>query len=400
MRKILFVDDEPNVLDGLRRMLRPMRREWEVTFAAGGEQALAELAGGAFDIIVSDMRMPGMDGAQLLAEVRRRHPHTVRIILSGHSDQEMILRSVGPAHQYLAKPCDAEALKETVGRACALRDLLRNDSLQKLISQMDSLPSLPSVYVELVGELRSPEASVKRAGEIISKDPGMTAKILQLVNSAFFGLRRTVSSPIEAAMLLGLDTITSLVLSVHVFSRYDGTKLRGFSADALRLHCVTVGSLAKAIALAERQERSAAENAFTAGLLHDTGKLVLASTLGERYVEVLDLKKKGDAEVEAERQVLGTTHGEVGAYLLGLWGLPDPIVEAVAFHHQPRQCPSHGFTPLTAVHIADCLVRQPGCAMAHSPAAVLDMDYLSKINLAGRVPAWEEVYISSFEAQE
>src|SRR5262245_37814840 len=100
MKKILFVDDEPNVLQGLERMLRSMRHEWEMQFAMSGPAALERLAEQTFDVIVSDMRMPGMTGAQLLTEVSQRHPHIVRIILSGQADQEDILRSVGPTHQY------------------------------------------------------------------------------------------------------------------------------------------------------------------------------------------------------------------------------------------------------------------------------------------------------------
>src|SRR5256885_11774657 len=127
MIRILFVDDEPKVTEGLHRMLRSMRREWEMTFATSGAEALEKLSAKPFDVVVSDMRMPGMDGCQLLTEVMRRHPQVVRIILSGYSDKETIMRSIGLAHHYLSKPCDAETLKETIRRACDLRDQLEEE---------------------------------------------------------------------------------------------------------------------------------------------------------------------------------------------------------------------------------------------------------------------------------
>lgn len=194
-RRILFVDDEPNVLQGLQRMLRPMRSEWEMEFAGGGEEALQKMEQAPFDVIVSDMRMPGMNGAQLLKEVARRYPDTVRIVLSGHSDREYILQLVTTTHQYLAKPCDAQTIKDTVNRACALRDLLTSKELSALVSQVKSLPSLPSLYTRIIEILQSDDPSLQKIGQIVSEDIAMSAKVLQLVNSSFFGIARRYLQP-------------------------------------------------------------------------------------------------------------------------------------------------------------------------------------------------------------
>jgi len=218
-KRVLFVDDEPRILDGLKRMLRHMRDEWEMSFVESGEAALKVLESARFDVVVSDMRMPGMDGAELLTRVMERYPQIVRIVLSGHADKEMILKTVRPAHQYLSKPCDPEKLRSTVARASALRGLLADELLKQLVSQMSTLPSAPSLYNEVMNELRSGEGSVQRVGEIVSKDVGMTAKILQVVNSAFFGVPRHVESPAQAVSLLGLETIKALALSAQVFSQ-------------------------------------------------------------------------------------------------------------------------------------------------------------------------------------
>ena len=228
-KRILFVDDEPLILQALQRMLRSMRDEWEMEFAEGGGQALERMAQIHFDVVVSDMRMPGMNGADLLAEVMKRHPHTVRIILSGHADKELILKCIGSTHQYLAKPCDAEALKATVRRASAVETRLKDETLRKLVGSMDRLPSIPTLYTEILDALRDPEVSLEAIGEIVGKDPAMTAKILKLVNSAFFGLRRQIASSTQAANFLGLDTIRSLVLSINAFSQFEAVQYETFS---------------------------------------------------------------------------------------------------------------------------------------------------------------------------
>ncbi len=205
--KILFVDDEPNVLSGLQRMLRSMSHEWEMKFAGSGREALDILSNESFNVVVSDMRMSGMNGVELLTEVMKRYPQTVRIVLSGYLDREMILKSVRPVHQFISKPCDAEKLKSAIARTMALRGLLAGGTLKKVVSQMDSLPSLPSVYTEIIDELERPESSIQRVGSIVSRDNGMTTKVIQLVNPAFFGVPRHIANPAQAVVLLGLETI-------------------------------------------------------------------------------------------------------------------------------------------------------------------------------------------------
>jgi len=392
MPQILFVDDEPNVLQGLQRMLRPMRQEWEMEFTNSGAKALAKLSERPFDIVVSDMRMPRMDGNQLLTEVMQKHPQVVRIILSGHSDQEVILKSVGIAHQYLSKPCDPEILKTTVARAIALRDLMANVLLKRLVSQMQSLPCLPSLYVELVDELGKPDPSIKVIGETISKDVAMTAKILQLVNSPFFGICKRVSSPAEATSLLGLDIVRSLVLSIHVFSQFNQASVPGMPLEKLWSHSLQVGQYAKQIARAENQDRRIADDAFMAGVLHDTGKLILASNFSDWYNQAISLsKEKQESLAVLETELFGTSHGEVGAYLLGLWGFSHPLIEAVAFHHHPSRSPDGGFSLLTAVHVANAFAHADSSSdgLVH-PSNSLDVEYIANLNLTERIPCWRE----------
>jgi putative nucleotidyltransferase with HDIG domain len=390
--RILFVDDEPNVLQGLQRMLRPMRAEWQMGFASSGPEALEALAKEPFDVIVSDMRMPGMDGADLLSAVMQKYPKMIRFILSGHSDREMILKSVGPTHQFLTKPCSAENLKAALLKATALLELLVNETLLNTVSQMKSLPSLPTLYSQIMKELQQPGASIKQVGEIIAQDVGMTAKILQLVNSAFFGLPRHISSPSQAVGLLGLDTVRALVLSIQVFSEFEKTNIESFLIEALWQHSVNVSQCANHIARAVKVEKKSIDDGLMAGLLHDVGKLVLSVNFPDKYPDALGLARSEGLQLwQAEREIFGASHAEVGAYLMGLWGLPDAIVEALAYHHRPSECPCSSFSSLTTVHVANYFDHADGMREKGIPESQPDMEYLRKIGMADQFPVWREI---------
>jgi putative nucleotidyltransferase with HDIG domain len=381
----LFVDDEPRLLEGLRRMLRPLRREWDMAFAADAFQALELLKANPFDVVVTDMQMRGMDGAQLLEQVRGQHPRAVRIVLTGQSSREAVLRAVRVAHCQLSKPCDPEVLKATVRRACALRDLLHDPTLLTLLSRLESIPSLPATYAEVIKEMESADPSLQKIGQVIARDVGMSAKILQMIHSAFFGIGFHVSGPEQAVILLGAETTKYLVLAAHIFTSIDPARVWPFSIEAVLAHSQRVSGLAREVARAEGLDRKEVEHAAMAGLLHDTGKVILAGYLPDRYREVLALERgRGLGSCDAERPVFGATHAEVGAYLLGLWGLPDPIVEAVAWHHRPADCPAHAFGPLAAVHIADGLAHD-------ETGGSLNGDYLARLGVAGRVGEWREL---------
>jgi putative nucleotidyltransferase with HDIG domain len=392
-KQILFVDDEPMILEGLRRMLRGLRDEWDMTFTQGGHEALESMAKRPFDVIVSDMRMPEMDGGQLLSKVKERYPHTVRIILSGHSDKEAIMRTVRLAHQYLSKPCDADILKATISRSCALRDLLGQENLKQLVSQMESLPSLPELYAQLVDLLQSPDVSLQKIGEVIAKDLGMTAKILQLVNSAFFGIPRHVSSPAQAVSLLGLDTVKALVITIGIFSQFDKDRLGRLGIESLWAHSIRTGAIAKGIAAVEGLPKSQVDDALMGGLLHDVGKLVLAANIPGKYGEVLEqARAQGISLHDAEQTLLDATHAAVGAYLAGLWGLPESIVETIAFHHNPDSCPAETISPLTIVHVANGLEAYPReCLAEQMNIPGLDYGYIEKLGLNGSITKWQEV---------
>jgi HD-like signal output (HDOD) protein/CheY-like chemotaxis protein len=388
-KRVLFVDDDVLVLKGLQRMLRSLQNQWHMEFVDSGTLALARMAETQFDVLVTDMRMPGMNGSELLEEVVQRHPQTVRIILSGHADKDLILKCVGSTHQFLSKPCDSESLKSTIQRACNSEDSMQNTKLKQLVTGMNRLPSLPSLYVEIVEKLNDAETTIEDIGAIIIKDLGMTAQILKLVNSAFFGHSQPVSSPSEAAMYLGIDTIKSLVLSIHAFSQFKDLKDRGFNLDALVRHSLNTGARAKQIAASQDANKKLCDDCFVAGMLHDTGKLVLAANYPEDYERVKQLTRAGSLSgCEAEKEIFGVNHATVGGYLLGLWGLPVPVVEAIALHHSPQLNTSPEFSALTAVHVANVLEHERTEPLDPAEDEELHNEYLTGLGLTKRVAVW------------
>ncbi|MEW6743056.1 MAG: response regulator [Planctomycetota bacterium] len=396
MKRLLFVDDEPNVLRALNRMLRARRDAWGCAFATGGPEALELMAKEPFDLIVSDMRMPGMDGAELLTRVMRDHPLTIRFALSGQADKETIYRSVGPTHQFLVKPCSAESLINTIDRAFALRSHLQSEALSRLVSQTLTLPTVPELYTRVMQELQSPDPSIAEVGRIIGEDPGMSAKMLQWANSAYVGVQERVSNPAEAVRFMGLEMVRGLVLLVGVFSDQVKAKLsQRFRFDRLWKHSMMVGACARAILKTQVKDRRCATDAFTAGILHDAGKLVLAASCPAEYDKVSTIVEEHDTSWrEAEVAVFGASHAEVGALLLGLWGLPDGLVEAVAYHHCPDECLGRGFGPLTAVHIANALDDDRDTEhSSNEPPPKLDRRYMGKLGLEELLPLWRDAYL-------
>lgn len=384
-RKILFVDDQANVLAGLRRMLRDWSAEWDMEFVESGEEALRRFAAAPYHVVVTDIRMPGIDGIQLLTEIMRLYPQTIRIVLSGQCDCETALRSVGPAHQFLSKPCEAATLRSAILRACALHERMLNPDLRKLIAGISNLPTIPSLHMRIVEELRSPNVSVRTVGNLVSKDVAMSAKILQLVNSSFFGLPRQLANPIEAVSLLGIDTIASLVLSFGVFSNY-ASGATAKHVDGLANHSLQVATLARDVVKQQRGSRQQCNDAFLAGLMHDVGKLVLLSSFPREYSSIL-LNDSFPDVAAGERANFGATHGDVGAYLLAIWGLPDAIVEVSAYHHSPGECYSRSFGALTAVHVANGLL----CEDAISNPAAIDRDYLASVGVVEHLSSWRKL---------
>jgi HD-like signal output (HDOD) protein len=386
--RILFVDDEPSMLRVLKMGMRSMAAAWEMEFASSGEEALIMVKQSPFDVVVTDMRMSGINGAQLLNEVLRLHPRTVRIVLSGYSDLSEVVGCIGLTHQFLEKPCSLDDLKNCLTRVCQLNARLANERLRTVAASLKNLPSLPELYLEIADAVQSPNCSTQLIAEIASQDPAIAAKLLQLSNSAYFGFSRKVFSIAEAVQLLGVGIVQSLALAVPIFTSFSRQKCPDFPIDQVWEHSLQTGIISRRICSDHLADSSLGEQAFCAGLLHDLGKIILADSLPAEYGDVL--KESRDMHLplrEAERKCFAATHAEVGAYLLAIWGLPIPLVEAVANHHCPQRCGTREFCLAGIVHIANAL-QHATAAQPESEPDTLDADYVKFVGLEHQFQVW------------
>lgn len=387
MSRILFVDDEPKVLEGLRRMLRGMRHRWEMAFCPGGAEALASLDQNPCDVVVTDMRMPGMDGAELLEEVLVRHPATARVVLSGQCEREAVLKAVGPAHQFLTKPCESETVKRTLLRIEGLRGRLPDPWHRQIVSRLRSLPSPQPLYRRLRAELDAERPEAERVPSLLAGDVAAAAKLLQLVSSSFFGTPQRVGDVGRAASLLGLDTLKAIARCPGAFRPF-ADQVAPSAAAWAAAHALRVQAAARQIALLETTDPLAAGQIALAGLLHDAGLWVLADAQPERFGQLLGIAAAERISVwEAERRECAATHADLGGYLLGLWGLPDPIVEAAAFHHAPSQSAGGAEQVLAIVHVANAVVEAVEAGLA-PPHAAIDHPFLVRLGLQDRLGVW------------
>jgi putative nucleotidyltransferase with HDIG domain len=391
MTRILFVDDEIKILEGLQRMLRPRRKEWEMAFAPGGQAALTMLEASTFDVIVSDMRMPGIDGAALLEIAREKYPNVLRIILSGYTELEASYRAVPVAHQFLLKPCDPDALRTAIERATSLVEVLHSKMLASLVGSLRELPSLPRTYAELRQALSDPDSSIDQVVRIVEQDVAISAKVLQLVNSAFFGVTREIADIQTAVSYLGMTILQNLVLSVEAFRTFQPKKaIPGFSLEEFHQHSQLSARLASEIG-----RRARISNAVTVGgLLHDIGKLVIAESAPEHFARVIQgVRQDRRPAFMIEEELVGVSHAEVGAYLLSLWGLPSPVVEAVAHHHHPERIPQGNLDMTSVVYLANLLAHEHsgGRSEAVEPLTPIEPKLLEIPEICENLPEWHEM---------
>lgn len=348
MTHILFVDDEPEILSGLRRALRQRRDRWTMHFTASSVEALAVLDEIDVDVIVTDMLMPGVDGASLLAEARERRPGAVRIVLSGHADPSNAVRSIPVAHQFLAKPCDPSVLEAAIDRSLLLRDRLSSHELRDFVGGLESLPSPSATVIALQSVLAVRPIDAERVAALVDRDVAISTKLLQIANSAFFGLSRTMCDPVEALNYLGPQALCELVMSAEVFRSLSGRgHERDLEVERVQMVGVERAEIASDLARSAHRVAAAEREVWVPAFLADVGSLLLLSA---DRPSVLGMRDGTDDE-----RMLWAMVPIIGAYLIAMWGLPHHLVEAVGLSDDPPQmhgCEVAGFTWL-ARHILD-----------------------------------------------
>lgn len=354
---ILFVDGDRHVYQSLTRLIMAKKLPLTLVFAGSGVEATERLSSQPCNVIVTDARLPDMDGMALLRQITEHWPMSLRILMTAESQESTVYGLLTYAHQLMTKPIPPEQLLESLQLACRLRFLLMNERLREVVHRMEHLPVVPRIYMELTKELRKESCSVQSVGKIIAQDMSLTSGILKLVNTSFFGLTRRIETPQQAVSVLGANLIRGLVLSEQVFKAMDPAKYPDFDAEKLWAHSMDAARCCRAVMKSEGIGGRAVEDAFLAGLLHDVGKVVLMEGCPAEYLGVLKKSRATNTPlVEAEAEMLGVTHAHVGAYLLGLWGFSEPAIIAIAQHHGLAQGP--GGSLLTAVlHAVDVFLH-------------------------------------------
>jgi len=391
MQNVLLVDDNPNVLHSFKRALHSRDGLWTILTAESAADALDILSQEKIGIIISDLRMPMMDGVTLLGLVAKNSPETLRIAITGDADPDLCQQATRVAHQFIAKPVDPKELTRIINQATGVSELVINPQVRRSILQIANLPSQPSSYHRLVVELNNPEVDLGTIALVISQDISMTAKILQLVNSAYFGLAREIMEVSQAVFYLGVETIRDLSFSIHLFSQFDQELIERSGLANLWDHSLRVATCSRAIAAASLKDKTVTAGAFTAGLLHDIGKLILGTTSPDFYKKMSSREGiEPDQILLHEKREFGSTHAEIGAYLLGSWGLPFDILNAVQAHHSLSFIESDKASLSLAVWFANSFVNAN-----NDPSAMEKLQHSDftrqNIFLVENVTSWSEI---------
>ena len=354
--KILFIDDHENILQGLRLSLRSMRAEWDMAFAPSGAEGLEMFDRIWPDVVVTDMRMPDIDGTQVLRDIQRRKPDVGKIILSGYSDKDTVIRNLQLANGYLSKPCRTQDLVAAIRNTLRSNDIILNSEIRNSIAEIETIPACPDVFERLLGELESGNANPEAIGEIITQDIALSTNILRIINCEFFNFPRQAGTIEHAVRILGPQALRNIIMTSRLFEETSDCDQADISVKMLWEHCLRVARFATVIAADSGLSETDRNDTVIAAMFHDIGKFVLASKMRPRFAEVLAMVRKDSCRVDvAERCVLGASHAEVGAYLLARWGFSHAQTGILRSHHDEAVMASREVTPQMVLFVADCL---------------------------------------------
>jgi HD-like signal output (HDOD) protein/CheY-like chemotaxis protein len=388
-KSILLAIADPQILADITEALGA---GWEAMAVANEVDALAQLEQRSFDAILVDFNLGSPDASDLLNQATEKHPEIVQFLLAHEADLALVAAKVLGSPQILPKPIQPLSLKSRIDNA--VTDSTSAKSTNDSAKASSDAPTIPPVYAEVLKAIESLGVSDEQIGEIIAQDPVLTFEVLRLTNSAYLGLPRNITTAAQAVQSLGLEIVKALVMALQFLAEHSRLKPGYLSLDQIWQHSVNVGQIARDLILFETKDRTLASQALVAGLLHDFGKVVLATNYDDLYGRVHSLARKQPVTLwDVEKEMFGANHGEIGACLAGMWNIPSPIVEAIAFSHEPALSQHEQFTPLVAVHIANVLERE-FCPSDDElmVAAIIDTTFLNQLGLLQRLPVWRAAF--------
>lgn len=382
MLRVLFVDDDALVLRSLRRMLRRSRNDYEIQFCASGPEALSLLEHYRFDVIFSDMRMPGMSGTEFLDQVQQRHPQTARIALSGYMERSTVFDSIRNTHAFVAKPSGDDQILALIERFRSLLHAISSPELKARLAAMTTVPVLPAIYQQLTDAIDTDEASVAQISAIVQTDPAISAKLLQLSNSAYFGSPRKCLNIDEAISFMGIDSLRDLVLGLKIFDALSNPASEKMLTTIWK-RCQVVAGVARKIARAEQLPRADLDTLMTASIVQDIGEILLIANSPTPLAGPYRWSLCGASTAKTlETALNGNDHTDIGVYLLSLWGIPVEVTECIAHQHRPERFADSARTPghylLAANAIVEARLKQGRSMLTLFQLGLFDRDTLQR----------------------
>ena len=354
--KILFIDDQENILQSLKLSLRSMRNEWDMSFAPSGAEGLEMFDRIWPDVVVTDMRMPNMDGSHVLKGIQKRRPDVGKIILSGYSDKETVIKNLQLANEYLSKPCKTQDLIAAIRNTLRTNDIILNPEIKNIIAEIETIPTSSAVYERLIGELENDNANPRIISEIISQDISLSTNLMRIINCTFFNFPMQAKDIDHAVRMLGSQTLLNILKSSHLFEKFKEFENSEISIKMLWAHSLRVARFAKIIAASSDLPETSCNDCVIASMFHDIGKFIFASKMASQFSEVIAMVKKDNCSIDiAERCILGASHAEVGAYLLARWGFSHEQISILRSHHSEEVMTSLEVTPQMVLFVADSL---------------------------------------------
>jgi len=325
--KLLFVDDEPLVLSGIENALIFADDDWDADFATSGEEAIEMLGSTHYDLLVTDMKMPGLTGADVLEWAKANRPDVLRLVLSGEIDAHLAERAMPLVHEFVPKPCDPDDLFEIIDRVYGVSQQLEGGTVRDVLGSLDALPSQPDLHIQ-INDAISRDEGIGAVAAVISRDLAIASSVIKTANSAFYGFRTAAETVRDAVSRLGIETVRGIVLNAEV-SGWVSPELAD-SVSVLNEHSARVAEIVRHLVGQDVPQAS------LAALLHDIGSLIVIARFPEHHRELNErLADPLDMREEYEREALGATHSEIGAYMLQMWNA-DQIVVETALHHHDR----------------------------------------------------------------
>lgn len=354
--KILFIDDQENVLQSLKLSLRSMRGEWDMSFAQSGQEGLSMFEQIWPDVVVTDMRMPSMDGAVVLKDIQKLKPDVGKIILSGYSDKDTVIKNMQLANEYLSKPCKTCDLVEAINNTLKANTMIENETIKNIVAEIETIPSSPDTYSKLINVLSKDDSTPEEIGTIISQDIALSTILMRIVNCAFFSFPTQAQNITHAVKMLGQQTLLNIIRASHLFENIESFENPRMSISMLWGHSLRVAQFAKTIALDSGLSESLHNDCFMAAMFHDIGKFILASRMEREFSEIITMVQKEQCPVNiAEQRILGTTHADIGAYLLARWGFSHSQISIIRSHHDESVVTAETPTPQMVLFIANCM---------------------------------------------